>query len=233
MPGYIYEAITAWRGNPRVSPLPTAMIQWPMKQYYDTRAPEYDEWYLGLGRFAKRHRPGWDDERKALMQALAALPPSRTLDVACGTAFLTCHLRGEITALDSSPQMLAIARERLPDATLVEGDALELPFEDGTFDRVFTGHFYGHLAHAERELFLAEARRVARELVVVESAVRPDHEREEWQERILNDGSRFQVYKRYFDVDGLAAELGGGRVLHAGDWFVMVSAAATVSFVSV
>ena len=34
---------------------------------------------------------------------------------------------------------------------------------------------------------------------------------------MLNDGSAFQVYKRYFDADALAAELGGGTVLHAGD----------------
>ena len=33
-----------------------------MKAYYDTRAPEYDEWYLGTGRFAERERPGWDEE---------------------------------------------------------------------------------------------------------------------------------------------------------------------------
>ena len=62
--------------------------------------------------------------------------------------------------------------------------------------------------------------------MVVDSAVRPDHDREEWQTRLLNDGSRHQVYKRYFDPDELAAELGGGTVLHASDWFVMVAAGA-------
>jgi hypothetical protein len=42
---------------------------------------------------------------------------------------------------------------------------------------------------------------------------------------VLNDGSSFEVYKRYFDADELAAELGGGTVLHASDWFVMVATA--------
>lgn len=74
-----------------------------------------------------------------------------------------------------------------------------------------------------RETFLAEAGRVAPELVVVDSAVRSDHKREEWQERVLNEGSRFQVYERYFDAGELATELGDGTVLHAGDWFVMVA----------
>ncbi len=94
---------------------------------------------------------------------------------------------------------------------------------DGSFDRVFTGHFYGHLEEAERNTFVAEARRVARELVVVDSAVRSDREPEEWQARVLNDGSRFEVYKRYFEAGQLADELGGGAVLHASRWFVMVS----------
>jgi hypothetical protein len=32
-----------------------------------------------------------------------------------------------------------------------------------------------------------------------------------------------RVYKRFFTPEGLAAEVGGGRVLHAGRWFVMVA----------
>jgi ubiquinone/menaquinone biosynthesis C-methylase UbiE len=128
-----------------------------------------------------------------------------------------------VTGLDQSERMVQIAGERVPQGRFVQGDALALPFEDGSFDRVFTGHFYGHLEDGAREAFLAHARRLAPELVVVDSAVRPDHEREEWQTRVLNDGSRHQVYKRYFDADELAAELGGGTVLHANDWFVMVA----------
>jgi hypothetical protein len=84
------------------------------------------------------------------------------------------------------------------------------------------GHFYGHLEPGVREAFLLEARRVAPELVVVDSAMRPDQRDEEQQERVLNDGSRWEVYKRYFTGAGLAAELDGGEVLHEGRWFVVV-----------
>ncbi len=197
-----------------------------MKEYYDTRAPEYDEWYLGLGRFAERERPGWHEAVSTLEQAVQELAPARTLDVACGTGFLTRNLRGPVTGLDQSDQMIEIARERMPAAEFVQADAIPLPFSADAFDRVFTGHFYGHLGDTEREAFLADARRVAPELIVVDSAVRPDHEREEVQARILNDGSAFEVYKRYFDGDELARELGGGTVLHASDWFVMVASSA-------
>ena len=193
-----------------------------MKAYYDRRAPEYDEWYRGTGRFAERDRPGWEAELARLRQALESLPAARTLDVACGTGFLTRHLPGEAVGLDQSEAMLEEARRQAPHATFVRGDALALPFEDGSFERVFTGHFYGHLEPAERDRFLAEARRVAPELVVVDSALRADVAAEEHQERILNDGSQWEVYKRYFSPEGLASELGGGDALLAGRWFVAV-----------
>jgi ubiquinone/menaquinone biosynthesis C-methylase UbiE len=194
-----------------------------MRAYYDQRAAEYDDWWLGRGIFARRERPGWDDEVAEVVRAVAALPPARVLDVACGTGFVTRHLRGEVTALDQSAAMVTIAAERLPGGRVVQGDAVPLPFADGGFDRVFTGSFYGHLLDGERERFVAEARRVGGELVVLDAALREDGVPEEWQERKLNDGSRHRVYKRFFTPDGLLDELGSGRVLHAGRWFVMVA----------
>jgi ubiquinone/menaquinone biosynthesis C-methylase UbiE len=195
-----------------------------VKVYYERRAAEYDDWWLGTGRFAGRQRPGWREETEALTRTLEALAPTRTLDVACGTGFLTQHLRGEITGLDQSASMLELARAKVPEGRFVKGDALELPFADGSFERVLTSFFYGHLDEDVRDAFLHEARRVAGELVVVDSALHDGVEPVEWQERILNDGSRWQVYKRYFEPDSLAEELGGGRTLFAGRWFVAVQA---------
>jgi ubiquinone/menaquinone biosynthesis C-methylase UbiE len=195
-----------------------------VKAYYDARAPEYDEWYRGLGRFDELDRPGWDADVLELERAVASLPPLRTLDVACGTGFLTRHLRGNVVGLDQSARMLEVAREQAPNAELVRGDALDLPFPAGSFERVFTGHFYGHLDDDERERFLAEARRVAPELVVVDANTRLDRDAEEIQERVLNDGTSWTVYKRYFEPERLVAELGGGEILLANRWFVVVRA---------
>jgi ubiquinone/menaquinone biosynthesis C-methylase UbiE len=195
-----------------------------MKAYYEQRAPEYDDWWLGTGRFERRERPGWHEEVAALVAALAALAPARTLDVACGTGFLTRHLPGAVTGLDQSASMLAIARERIPGGDVVQGDALELPFADGEFERVATGHFYGHLEPHDRARFLAEARRVAPELLVIDAARRDDVPAERLDPRVLNDGSRHVVFKRWFEPQQLLAELGGGEVVHAGRWFVVVRA---------
>jgi ubiquinone/menaquinone biosynthesis C-methylase UbiE len=195
-----------------------------MRAYYDRRAREYDDWWLGTGLFAARDRPGWHEDVAALVAAVAALPASRVLDVACGSGFLTRHLRGDVTALDQSEAMLDVAARRAPAARLVRGEAVPLPFPDGAFDVVFTGHFYGHLAGDERQRFLREARRVAPRLVVVDSARRPGGPEEAWQERVLGDGSRHLVYKRWFTAEQLVAELGGGDVVHRGPWFMMVAA---------
>jgi ubiquinone/menaquinone biosynthesis C-methylase UbiE len=193
-----------------------------VKAYYERRAAEYDDWWRGTGLFADRHRPGWHEEAAALTRTLEALPPARTLDVACGTGFLTQHLRGEITGVDQSASMLELAQAQVPECRFIQADALELPFADQSFERLLTSFFYGHLEEPDRFAFLREARRVADELVVVDSALSNDVQPVEWQERVLNDGSRWQVYKRYFEPEQLAEELGGGHTLFAGRWFVAV-----------
>jgi ubiquinone/menaquinone biosynthesis C-methylase UbiE len=187
--------------------------------YYEQRADEYDQWYLSTGLFAQRNRPGWADEVTDVVQLVAGLPPCTTIDVACGTGFLTQHLHGFVVALDQSPSMATLARKRLTNGRVLIGDALALPVANGSFHRAFTAHFYGHLPPTEREVFLREVTRVAIELVVVDSAPRPDLPRELIQQRVLSDGSRHAIYKRFVSGPYLASEI-GGEVIYDGRWFV-------------
>jgi ubiquinone/menaquinone biosynthesis C-methylase UbiE len=193
-----------------------------VKEYYHRRAPEYDDWYEGRT-YAEPERSSFLAERLELEEKIAKLPPAHTLDVACGTGFLTRHLRGDVVGLDQSDAMLAIAADQAPNASYVQGDAFDLPFPDSSFERVITGHFYGHLEAGDRERFLAESRRVAPQLVVVDAARRPNHAPEEWQHRMISDGTTYPVFKRFFDPAQLVEELGGGDVLFAGKWFVIIS----------
>jgi ubiquinone/menaquinone biosynthesis C-methylase UbiE len=193
-----------------------------VKAYYHARAREYDDWWLGRNLYADKDRPGWDEERAQLERWIEELPPKRTLDVACGTGFMTRRLRGEVTGLDQSDAMLDVAREQVPEATFARGDALDLPFDDGAFERLFSSYFYCHLEEEDRVRFLAEARRVASELVIVGSRLQPGGEAAGWVERVLSDGTRWQVFKRLFDPEALAREL-EGRVLHESHYFVMVA----------
>jgi ubiquinone/menaquinone biosynthesis C-methylase UbiE len=193
-----------------------------VKAYYEARAREYDDWWLGRGLYAGNRPDDWHEERERLIGWISGLPPARTLDVACGTGFLTRHLRGEVVGLDQSASMLEVASEQVPDVEFVPGDALALPFDDGSFDRVFASYFYCHLEDEDRHRFLAEARRVARDLVVVATVLRQGEEPTRWDERVLKDGSRWKVFKRVFVPDELAHEL-GGRVLHTSRLFLMVA----------
>ena len=118
--------------------------------------------------------------------------------------------------------MLALAAEQAPHATFVQGDALDLPFDPGQFDRVFASYFYCHLEEEERVRFLDEARRIAQELVLVASRWREGEEAARYEERMLQDGSRWEVFKRVFRPEQLTNELGGGEVLHLGHYFLVV-----------
>ena len=70
---------------------------------------------------------------------------------------------------------------------------------------------------------MTEARWVAAELIMIDSALRPGVEAEQWQERVLNDGSRHRVYKRYLGAEELAGEI-RGQVLLEGVWFIAARA---------
>ena len=112
----------------------------------------------------------------------------------------------------------------MPHARVVQGDVPPLPFDDREFDRVFTSLFFHHLSSDGRAAFIADARRVACELVVVEDLRRPDAPAEERREFVLDDGSHHHMHRHSFTVAELAAELGDGQVLHEGRWFVAVAA---------
>lgn len=194
-----------------------------MREYYDRRAFEYDETVTaGLD---PDIAADFEREGARLGEALATLPGALTLDVACGTGLFTRHLRGRIVALDRSRHMLTLAVTRLPAVRPVQAAVPDLPFAAGTFDRMVTAHFYGHLIEADRIAFLAEAARVARELVVVDAAAHPGCRPDGWQERRLRDGGRYTIYKRHLTPAQLRAELGGGDVLFAGRHFVAMRTA--------
>ncbi len=80
---------------------------------------------------------------------------ARVLDVGCGAGFLAnelARLGHEVTGVDASPRSLAAARRH--DATgsvrYVQGDALDLPFDDGAFDVVCAMDFLEHVDDPKR-----------------------------------------------------------------------------------
>jgi SAM-dependent methyltransferase len=86
-------------------------------------------------------RPGWDSYRRYRERFLALLPgPGRaTLDLGCGEGRVArdlAELGHTVTGVDTSPTLLAAAREADPDGTYRLADAAALPFADASFDLV-------------------------------------------------------------------------------------------------
>lgn len=88
--------------------------------------------------------------RNDTMKKMDVQKGAKALDVCCGTADWTIALAeaagkdGEVVGLDFSKNMLKIGEEKLESrkldqATLIHGNAMELPFEDNSFDYVTIG----------------------------------------------------------------------------------------------
>jgi SAM-dependent methyltransferase len=99
---------------------------------------------------------------EALLDAAGVGPGTRVLDVGCGTglALVLAQERGAVpSGIDVTPGLLAIARERLPEADLVEGDMEHLLFPNEAFDVVLGVNSFQFAGDPHRAF--AEAARVS------------------------------------------------------------------------
>ncbi|HEY8226737.1 MAG TPA: bifunctional demethylmenaquinone methyltransferase/2-methoxy-6-polyprenyl-1,4-benzoquinol methylase UbiE [Pyrinomonadaceae bacterium] len=98
--------------------------------------------------------------RRVVAERIAAevsVPDALVLDVACGTGDLAATLfealDAKVFATDFCRPMLDIAATKIgQNVTLVESDALHLPFSDSSFDVVTIGFGLRNLASLERGL---------------------------------------------------------------------------------
>jgi SAM-dependent methyltransferase len=108
-----------------------------------------------------------EPQGRALFEAVLNHAPfgrgSRVLDAGCGSGLFAelIAARGcEVTGLDASAPLLAIARRRLPGVTFEHGDLEALPFPDESFAIVTGINSFQYAADVRRAL--AEARRVTK-----------------------------------------------------------------------
>src|SRR5215471_9306443 len=103
-----------------------------------------------------------------LNRVVAERRPERVLEIAPGPARLTAELdfTGRGIAVDASPQMLAVARDRLrgrPGEWLIaRGDAFRLPVADHSVDLVYSTKFVRHFQRDDRARLYNEIRRALR-----------------------------------------------------------------------
>ena len=125
-----------------------------VRRMFDRIAPVYDS-------MNRLMTAGLDRRWRQEAAAAVVRPGDRVLDVCCGTgdlALAASQAGGKVTGLDFSEPMLERARAKSPELEWVSGDALALPFVDGSFDAVTIGFGLRNLSEAEEGL--PEMRRV-------------------------------------------------------------------------
>lgn len=127
----------AWRANPHMRALPCRRVA----------SPTAPAWRFGAERMRIDERFGFLRVAGEEARSRFGLGPGmRVLDVGCGSGALTRFLlpalqgRGEVVGVDLDEGLLALAREETRGGGVrvrfERGDALELPFEDRSFDAV-------------------------------------------------------------------------------------------------
>ena len=196
-----------------------------MIDYYEARAPEYDDWYLRRGRYDRGPIANavWQSEldRATLWLDSLALGPV-IVELAAGTGWWSPLLaqKGELWAFDAAEAPLDRARSRLLAhrlrAHLHVRDAWADP--DREADSLFTGFWLSHLPRADLAPFLALVRRWLKPggtFAFIDSLPDPesgaaDHASptDDRSVRRLADGREFEVTKVYYTPVELEAALG-------------------------
>ena len=87
-------------------------------------------------------------EEPVVHELIRSVPPGHALDAACGTgrhAAYLAQLGHQVLGVDLTPEMLARARERVPEAEFQTADLRQLPSKDASFELVICGLALAHL----------------------------------------------------------------------------------------
>ncbi|HEV3169112.1 MAG TPA: class I SAM-dependent methyltransferase [Actinocrinis sp.] len=179
--------------------------------YYRRRADEYDVTAYGDVAAA----------RVRIARLVTQMRPTgRVLEIACGTGLWTAalaDLADTVTAIDTAPEAVAIARDRVPSANVGFEVADVFSWNpDARFDVIFFSAWLSHVPTNRFEQFwqslrvlLAEDGRV---LFIDEHVDECEKEtyvagQDEIVERQLSDGSTFRVIKNFVDPGQLELRL--------------------------
>lgn len=195
-----------------------------MLAYYEARAPEYDDWYLRRGRYARGpiHDAAWNVELDMAGRWLDALPiRGEIVELAAGTGWWSPLLasRGELSLYDAASAPLERARDRLVAhglrAHLHVRDAWAEP--DRQVDVVFAGFWLSHVPRARLDAFLGVVRRWLKpggSFAFIDSQFDPqssaaDHPApsDDLSVRLLDDGRAFTIVKVYYEPAELKSAL--------------------------
>jgi SAM-dependent methyltransferase len=103
---------------------------------------DYADWASSYDDIDDEGDHGFEYEQPVVRALLDTLPVGRVLDAACGTGRHLTYLRDlghAVAGFDLSPEMLAIAEAKVPQADLRVATLDDIPWDDGAFDSVLCG----------------------------------------------------------------------------------------------
>jgi ubiquinone/menaquinone biosynthesis C-methylase UbiE len=124
------------------------------KVNYEPVAPDYDRRYRENDYSGIQH---------CLLDFVSDPPSAEVLETGCGTGHWLAVLSQagcKVAGLELSRQMLAMAKEKVPDLVLVQGRAEAIPWPAQTFDRIVCINAFHHFVN--KQDFIQEARRTLR-----------------------------------------------------------------------
>jgi len=199
--------------------------------YYRARAGEYDEWWFRTGRYDRgpewnaRWRADVGEVEGAVEGWLEARHPQKALELACGTGLFTRLLAsrvGRLTAIDASPEVLAINRSRVEAGNVeyVQADLFAWQPRE-RYDALFFSFWLSHVPDHRFAPFwklVAAALAPGGAAYLVDSAFDPTSTAKDHAlpgpeagivTRRLNDGREFRIVKLFYEPAALAAKLAG------------------------
>ena len=193
-----------------------------MFRYYDERASEYEEAYvLGTGTASIPDPDVFRREAALLTGVVERCVRGRIVDLACGTGYWLPHYARQcssITLVDQSPRMLDECRKKVAAleasdrASISQSDVFDYSFTPEAYDAALVGFLISHLTDDQERLLFERLRAMLApegRFLILDSAWSPEralvNRKVEQQERRLNDGTRFEIYKRYLDRQDIAA----------------------------
>lgn len=218
--------------------------QQELMEYYDERAPEYDEIYLG--------RPPGIPEPQAYREDVEAIKAicisfgcGHLIDIGCGTGYWLPYYGkncAEITLVDQSRRMLAECQKRVKelntgvDVHFVKGNFFDVRFFSKVYDTAVIAFLVSHLKEESEGVFWKKLKGILKpkaEMLWIDgswSQTRKKHRAKEGsQKRTLNDGRSFTILKKYYnekDIQAVAKKCSFTlRSLYVGDVFFAARAA--------
>jgi ubiquinone/menaquinone biosynthesis C-methylase UbiE len=220
-----------------------------MLAYYDGRAPDYEEAYTrGTGTASIDDLTVFTAEIAELERVVRGFGCGHLLDLACGTGYWLPYYLGNcscVTLFDQSERMLAECRLKVrcsgaaDRCSIVRADVFEHQFPDSAHDSALVGFLLSHLTDEQEEAIMQVLRQTLRDdarVLILESAwtdLRARfNEKAGRQARRLNDGTEFDIYKRYISRADIAA-WGSKHGLTANiEYFGEALCAVSLSFVT-